>query len=115
MPYWAVYAQDKWKIRSNLTLTYGLRWEYSAPISHRNNLISNFDPTLANPGAGNIPGAVEFAGFGPGKAGVRQFADKWFGGYGPRVGLSYAWRPGTVIRAAYGIMYDGNTGPAEYF
>jgi hypothetical protein len=114
MPYWAVYAQDKWKIRSNLTLTYALRWEYSAPISHRNNLISNFDPTLANPGAGNIPGAVEFAGFGPGKAGVRQFADKWFGGYGPRVGLSYAWRPGTVIRAAYGIMYDSNTGPAIF-
>ncbi len=41
-----LYAQDKWKIRSNLTLTYGLRWEYSSPITHRNNFISNFDPTF---------------------------------------------------------------------
>ena len=112
MPYFALYAQDKWKIRSNLTLTYGLRWEYSSPITHRNNFISNFDPTLPNPGAGNIPGALEFAGFGPGKAGVKQFANAWYGGFGPRVGLSYALRPGTVIRAAYGLMYDTNTQPA---
>ncbi len=112
MPYLALYAQDKWKIRSNLTLTYGLRWEYSSPVTHRNNFISNFDPTLPNPGARNIPGALEFAGFGTGKAGVKQFADAWYGGFGPRVGLSYALRPGTVIRAAYGLMYDTNNGPA---
>ena len=112
MPYYAFYAQDKWKIRSNLTLTYGLRWEYSSPLTHRNNFISNFDPTLPNTGAGNIPGALVFAGFGPGQAGKKQFANAWYGGFGPRVGLSYAWKPGTVIRAAYGLMYDTNSQPA---
>jgi hypothetical protein len=112
MPYYGLYAQDKWKIRSNLTLTYGLRWEYSSPITHRNNFISNFDPALPNPGAGNIPGALVFAGFGSGRAGKRQFANAWFGGFGPRVGLSYAVKPGTVIRAAYGMMYDTNSQPA---
>jgi hypothetical protein len=112
MPYLALYAQDKWKIRSNLTLTYGLRWEYSSPVTHRNNFISNFDPTLPNTGAGNIPGALVFAGFGTGRAGKKQFANAWYGGFGPRVGLSYALKPGTVIRAAYGLMYDTNSQPA---
>jgi hypothetical protein len=112
MPYYGLYAQDKWKIRSNLTLTYGLRWEYSSPVTHRNDFISNFDPTLRNTGAGNYPGALVFAGFGTGQAGKRQFANAWYGGFGPRVGLAYAWKPGTVIRAAYGIMYDTNSQPA---
>ena len=57
MPYRAVYAQDKWKIRHNLTLSYGLRWDYNLPDHGPENRIANFDPTLANPGAGGIPGA----------------------------------------------------------
>jgi hypothetical protein len=112
MPYYGFYGQDKWKIRSNLTLTYGLRWEYSSPITHRNDFISNFDPSIPNTGAGNYPGALVFAGFGPGHAGKKQFANAWFGGFGPRVGLTYAWKPGTVIRVGYGLMYDTNSQPA---
>jgi hypothetical protein len=112
MPYYAFFAQDKWKIRSNLTLTYGLRWEYSPPITHRNDFISNFDPTIPNTGAGNYPGALAFAGFGPGHAGKKQFANAWYGGFGPRVGLAYAWKPRTVIRGGYGLMYDTNAQPA---
>ena len=112
MPYLGLFAQDKWKIRSNFTLTYGLRWEYSSPVTHRNNFISNFDPTLPNTGAGNFPGALVFAGFGAGHAGKKQFANSWYWGFGPRLGLSYALKPGTVIRAAYGIMYDTNSQPA---
>lgn len=112
MPYYGIYAQDKWKIRSNLTLTYGLRWEYSAPITDRQDRIANFDPSLPNPGAGNILGALTFAGNGPGRDGRQQFADSWFLGFGPRVGLAWAWKPGTVLRAAYGVMYDTNNTPA---
>jgi hypothetical protein len=114
MPYRAVYAQDKWKIRHNLTLSYGLRWDYNPPITDRDNRIANFDPTLANPGAGNIPGALVFAGYGSGRAGVKQFADAWHRGFGPRIGLSYALTPKTVLRAAYGIMFDTNSGPAIF-
>jgi len=112
MPYYAIYAQDKWKIRSNLTLTYGLRWDYNAPITARRNEISNFDPTLPNPGAGYIRGALAFAGNGSGRNGLKQFADSWLLGFGPRVGLAYAWKPGTVLRVAYGLMNDTNSAPA---
>ena len=114
MPYRAVYAQDKWKIRHNLTLSYGLRWDYNPPITDREDRIANFDPTLANPGAGNTPGALEFAGYGAGRAGVKQFANSFYAGFGPRIGLSYALTPKTVLRAAYGIMYDANSGPAIF-
>jgi hypothetical protein len=114
MPYRAIYAQDKWKVRHNLTASYGLRWDYDPPISERQNRFGNFDPTLANPGAGGIPGAVEFAGFGPGTAMVKQFANAWHRGFGPRIGLTYSPTPKTVLRGAYGIMYDGNSGPSIF-
>ena len=112
MPYMGFFVQDKWKLRSNLTLSYGLRWDYSSPIRDRGDRVANFDPSLPNTAAGNLPGALVFAGSGPGKAGKSQFADPWYGGWGPRVGLSWAVSSGTVLRAAYGLLYDTNNGPA---
>ncbi len=113
MPYFGVYGQDSWKIRSNLTLNYGLRWDYDPPITDRQNKITSFDPTLANPGAGNILGALIFAGNGPGRSDKKQFANPWYGGVGPRIGLAYSFKPTTVFRAAYGLMYGDASGPAE--
>jgi hypothetical protein len=114
MPYWALYAQDHWKLRHNLTLSYGLRWDYSPPITDRQDRIANLDPTLPNPGAGNLPGALVFAGSGPGRSGKAQFADSWHRGFGPRLGIAYALSNRTVFRAAYGVMYDTNSGPAIF-
>ncbi|MGP8246589.1 MAG: TonB-dependent receptor domain-containing protein, partial [Bryobacteraceae bacterium] len=111
---WAVYGQDTWKIRSNLTLNVGLRWEYERPIHEKRDRMANFDPTLANPGAGNFPGALEFAGHGPGQAGVDQFANYWHDGFGPRLGLAYSVTKSTVLRAGYTISYDSNSGPAIF-
>jgi hypothetical protein len=114
MPYYGIYAQDKWKVRPNLTLTYGLRWDYNSPITDRDNRLANFDPNLPNPGAGNILGALTFAGTGSGRDGRKQYANSWFGGFGPRLGLAYSLGPGTVLRAAYGLMYDTNAASAAH-
>jgi hypothetical protein len=114
MPYYALYAQDKWKARRNLTISYGLRWEYNSPIVDRDNRLANFDPNLPNPGAGGLLGALVFAGSGTGRSGKRQFADAWHKGFGPRVGIAYSPTPNTVLRGAYGIMYDTNSGPAIF-
>lgn len=114
MPYLAIYAQDSWKILPNLTFNYGLRWDYSSPSTARSNNMSNFDPNLLNSGAGFIHGALEYAGYGLGEAGTNSFASRWLYGLGPRLGIAYAPRSGTVIRAAFGIMYDTNTQPTIF-
>jgi hypothetical protein len=114
MPYYGIYGQDKWKARRNLTISYGLRWDYNSPITDRDNRIANFDPNLPNSGAGGLLGALVFAGTGAGRSGQRQFADAWHKGFGPRFGIAYSPTPNTVLRGAYGIMYDTNSGPAIF-
>ena len=52
-----------------LTLTLGLRFDYQSARTEANDQYSTFDPNTPNPGAGNIPGALIFAGDGPGGPG----------------------------------------------
>ena len=111
---WGLYAQDRWKIRPNLTLTFGLRWEYEPPIRDKLDRLANFDPTVANPGAGGRLGALVFAGSGNGRTGKDQFANSWNKGFGPRIGLAYSAKKDLVFRAAYGVMYDTNAGPGIF-
>ncbi len=72
-----------------LTLTLGLRFDYQSARTEVNNQYSTFDATTPNPGAGNIPGAIIFAGDGPGlrrNADVREPAEG-------RVGAAHRRRP----------------------
>ena len=114
MPYLGAYVQDSWKIKPNLTFSYGMRWDYSSPTTARDNNISNFNPNLLNAGAGFRPGALEFAGYGPGQAGTNSFAYRWLYGFGPRLGLVYSPTPKLAIHAGFGIMYDTNTAPSIF-
>ena len=41
--YWDLYAQDEWKMRANLTLNLGVRYEYVSPLTEINNRIANLD------------------------------------------------------------------------
>ena len=43
---YAVYAQDNWKATSNLTLTFGLRYEFHPALAASNGLTGNFDPSV---------------------------------------------------------------------
>ena len=38
------YGQDTWRVRPNLTVTYGLRYELYSPLLNHQNQLSNFSP-----------------------------------------------------------------------
>src|SRR6476646_5501553 len=106
--YTAAWINDEFKVSDKLTVTLGLRFDYQFARTERDDQYSTFDPNTPNPGAGNIPGALIFAGSGPGRTGSRKFPespdkDAW----GPRAGFSYRLGDRNVIRGAYGVYYSG--------
>src|SRR5439155_7793928 len=66
----------------------------------------SFAPTLANPSAGGLPGAVIYEGNGPGRCGC-DFGSNYPYAFGPRLGAAYQITPKTVIRAGWGLVYNG--------
>ena len=102
--YQAFFLQDEWRANTRLTISYGVRWERYPGIYEEHDRATSFSPTTSNPAAGNIMGALIFAGTGPGRDGRRAFANAWQG-LAPRVGLAYEVNPKTVVRASAGIFY----------
>jgi Carboxypeptidase regulatory-like domain/TonB-dependent Receptor Plug Domain/TonB dependent receptor len=103
--YWGLFAQDDYKVSKKLTLNLGLRWEVFTPDVHKNNTKSWVSPTLPNPAAGNLPGALQFA-----TAWDPSGVNTYYRDFGPRIGLAYALNDKTVIRAGYGIFYSQGNG-----
>lgn len=108
-PAYAGYIQDDWHVNRKLNINFGLRWETQMPPTGQEDRWSDFSPTTPNPRAGNIPGALIYAGSGDGRVGSRTLADSWFLGFGPRIGLAYQWDDKTVIRTAYGRSFGAVT------
>jgi len=106
-----LFAGDTWRITPKLTISPGIHYELDPPPLEAKDRFSYFDPTLPNPGAGNLPGAIAYAGSGPGRSGRRFPEDTWYGGIAPRVGVAYALTAKTVVRSGYGMFYDNANMP----
>lgn len=94
--YYIGYAQDEWRVRPNLTLNYGLRYEYYTPLREAQNLDVVFDTTN---GTLKSPDTAFF---------------KVKNNFGPRIGLTWSPNPAgsgffsggrTVLRGGFGIFY----------
>ncbi len=123
----ASFVQDDFKIRSNLTLNYGLRWEINSNISEAHGRLSSAFPSLLSgtpaTDAGTYAGWVVPTNF-PGAipSGVTRLSGKSvtnddlpLHNFGPRFG--FAWQPArasgrTVLRGGYGIYYTRPNGNA---
>jgi hypothetical protein len=100
------YGQDSYKFSSRLTLNYGLRYDIDLPATEAFNRFSAVDPTLPNPGAGNLLGAYTYFGTGTGRNGRKRPQDTYHKAFGPRVGFAYSINSKTVLRGGYGIFYE---------
>ncbi|HEX4274896.1 MAG TPA: TonB-dependent receptor [Bryobacteraceae bacterium] len=98
------YVQDSWKVTHNLTVDYGLRWDYSTYLKEEHGRNAYFSPTTPNPALGGILGAVAFDGDGPGHCNC-DLAKNYPWAFGPRLGVAYQFTPKTVFRSGFGIIY----------
>ena len=103
---YAFWAQDDFRLRSDLTLNLGLRYDIMKPYTEVYDRWSFLDPNLPNPAVGGYPGAIVFAGDGPNSCQCRTPIKTYHGAVGPRVGLAYSMSERLVMRAAYGINYS---------
>jgi hypothetical protein len=105
---WILHLGDTWRATRRLTLNYGLRWDYFSPSKEKYNRFSFFDPDGANPAAAGRPGRLAFAGteWGAGSYGKDYPEKNWYGGFAPRLGLTYAINDRILLRAGWGLFYD---------
>lgn len=107
-PYYGLFIQDDYRVSSNLTVNFGFRFEFEGAPYEAADRHSMIDLNVPNPGAGNLPGALVFAGDGTGRSGSRTLARTDYSGFGPRFGFSWRVLPKTVFRGGYGIYYADN-------
>jgi outer membrane receptor protein involved in Fe transport len=92
----AFFVQDDWKVRPNLTLNLGLRYEYYPPLSDAKGELSN----ITIPSSGLVNSTVGLAG---------SLIQPDRNNFGPRLG--FAWSPSrfhenTVVRGGFGLAYN---------
>jgi hypothetical protein len=103
--YTGVFVNDEFKVNDRLTLTLGMRFDYQSARTETADQYSTFSPTTPNPGCGGCPGALIFAGTGPGRTGTRKFEDVPKDAWGPRAGFAYRLDDKQSLRGGYGIYY----------
>src|SRR4030095_14445101 len=119
----AIYGQDSWKVRPNLTLNYGLRWEFEPSAVNDNNVYTRntFAGIYGVSGVGNLFSPGTFTGqptqyrlLEPGEKGFETRMHD----FAPSVGFAYSpsFKSGilkslfgdngqTVLRRGYSIAF----------
>jgi hypothetical protein len=129
---WSGYLQDEWKVRRNLTVNWGLRYDYVPKIKPLNDRLSNavdlfhqkyllgassipdcgtpfHDPCIPG-GLANISHGDAFVFTGERSAGPNAIGDN----FGPRIGVAWGFANSTVLRAGYGLLYDTISARSQY-
>jgi hypothetical protein len=90
---YAGFFQDDWRATKNLTINFGVRYEFSSVVQEANNLLGNFDPNIGMVQVGHQIGRL----YSPDHT-----------NFGPRMG--FAWdifgHGRTVLRGGGGLIYE---------
>jgi hypothetical protein len=95
-----MFVQDDWKIRPNLTVNLGLRYQIMQGWSDAKKNQRTFDPLVQNPVSGTLGGQWYASNADHGRT---QLQNNVFNTFLPRVGFAYTLNPTTVVRGGYGI------------
>jgi hypothetical protein len=105
----AFFANDDYKIRPNLTLNIGLRWEYDQPWYEVNNKTGTVDPSTGQIlYAHSVPTGAEP---GSGVCSNPACYQPTFNQFMPHLGFAYQFNDRTVVRGGYGAtsFFEGNS------
>jgi hypothetical protein len=94
----ALFAQDSYKVTPKLTLSAGLRWQYSNPFHEKYGHWANFDLNQIDPKYGT-PGKLVFANGGGDSFERKEYWD----GFGPQIGFAYSPKPKWVVRGSFSL------------
>jgi hypothetical protein len=111
------FVNDNYKMRSNLTVTLGLRWDFDGPLSEKYGRLTAFNPSqyAYNSATDTITNSgLEIAGnnatYGtPGASDSLLNQRQW--GFAPRIGIAWSPTSKLTVRTGFGIYYDRG----EYF
>ena len=92
---WQFYAQDSWRVRPDVTLSLGLRYEMFTPLIDKNNLLTNIDPATGRTFTAKNGSVFDRALIHPDRD---DFA--------PRFGATWSATDRLVLRGGYGIFYQ---------
>jgi hypothetical protein len=107
-----VFATDNYKVRSNLTITAGLRWDYDGPFTEKYGRLDAFNGSLYSYDAASdtiTNSGLEIAGNNATAATAgasNSLLKNLQAGFGPRLGVAWSPMSKLTVRAGYGIYRD---------
>ena len=99
----AFYAQDDWKVKPNLTVNLGLRWEYYSPLSELNGLISN---PVIGAGSAALTGLTIKKGGDLTATSKKNFGPQMGFAWSPTALLGHGFNNRLVLRGGFGIGFN---------
>ncbi len=104
--YYALYAQDDWRVTSRLTLNLGFRWDYDSPFTERyNRQNAAFCTTCVNPLQSSVSGLDLKGGLTFVSSSNRFPYPQDLDNFQPRFGAEYQLNERMVLRGGFGIIY----------